>query len=110
MIYFASNKHEKTFPLEDNVWENVKNFIFFFDDKENCPVFNENDWLDMDLYDGYLLSSNRTKYISYLIEKSLSNVEECRIEFGSLPSYKLLLDFSDFLKYSNGVQLRLLDS
>lgn len=107
MIHFVSNNHNETFTLKQHVWETVKNFIFFFDKRESCPVFNECDWLDMDLYDGYLLSSDRTRYISYLIEKSLSDLEECRKEFGLLPSCKLCYDFSDFLKYSNGVQIRL---
>lgn len=108
MIYFVSNNHNETFYLKESVWEIIKNFIFFFDDRESCPVFHEYVWLDIDLYDGYLLSSNRTKYMSYLIEKSLSNPEECTKEFGHLPFYKHFFDFSNFLKYSNGIQVRLL--
>ena len=106
MIYFLSDSHFEPFPLNEEAWRVIKDFIFFFDDKEPCPVFNHSNWLDMDLCHGYMLSSHRAKYISLLIENYLPFIDEFQTELDMSLPLKLWLDFSDFLKHSKGVEMR----
>lgn len=109
MIHFVSNHHEETFTLGDKQWEPIKNFIFFLDDHEDIPILCKDTRIDIDLHDGFCLSSRTTKYISDMIENSIGNgrMEDFRKEF-QVSSLTPIFDFSDFLRYSEGLQTRLL--
>lgn len=108
MIYFVSN-YDKNFELTNINWNIIKNLIFHLDEQEDAPLLNYDHWVDMDLFDGFCLSSRTTSYLSEIIDKSLCNgkLEEFKNKFDILFSTCPIFEFSDFLNSSDGLIIRL---
>lgn len=73
MIQLVPNVSNNNFERTDNEWKVIKDFLEYLNNEEEEPLLSHDDFIDMDIYDCFLLSSRKTRYLSDLIIESLTN-------------------------------------
>lgn len=77
---FFTNNFERT----DKEWKVLKDFLEYLNNQEEEPLLSSADFIDMDIFDCFSLSSKKATYLSDLIVESLYN--------GKLDEYIQLFD------------------
>lgn len=88
MVCLVPNNNINVFERTDKEWKIIKDFIAYLNKKIDIPILSNNDLIDIDLFSGFSLSSNKTNLISLIIDKSIDN--------GILENYKKLWNENNF--------------
>lgn len=88
MVCLVPNNNINVFERTDKEWKIIKDYISYLNKMIDIPILSINDLIDMDLFFGFSLSSNKTNLISLIIDKSIHN--------GILENYKKLWNENNF--------------
>ena len=88
MVCLVPNNNINVFERTDKEWKIIKDYISYLNKMIDIPILSIDDLIDMDLFFGFSLSSNKTNLISLIIDKSIHN--------GILENYKKLWNENNF--------------
>lgn len=92
MIQLVPTVSNNSFKRTENEWKVIKDFLEYLNHQEEEPLLTRNDFIDMDIFDCFSLSSKRTTYLSDLIVESSYN--------GKLEEYIKIFDQNYNYSYS----------
>ena len=73
MVCLIPNNNINVFERTDKEWKIITDFISYLNKKIKIPILSNDDLIDMNLFSGFSLSSNKTNIISLMIDKSIDN-------------------------------------
>lgn len=112
MITLHPNNYIKEYIISEEQWTIFLDYIKYLNNMEIIPVLTDNNFMDIEKYDGYSFSSNKVQEISEMISNSIQNkrIEEYKYQYNdyddlrfptSFPEYEIY-NFLDFLSISGG--------
>jgi hypothetical protein len=110
MIQLVPTVSTNNFERTENEWKVIKDFLEYLNNQDEEPLLFDDDFIDMDIFDCFSLSSKKATYLSDLILESFYNgeLEEYIKIFDqnydylySFPTHDML-EFQKFSRYSDG--------
>ena len=112
MITLHPNNNLKDYKITDNEWTIILDYLKYLNKMEIIPVLTDNNFKDIETFNGYSFSSKKVKELVDMIYSSIVNkkIEEFRhiyndyneLSFPNLCQEQIIYDFFDFLVISNG--------
>ena len=112
MITLHPNNNLKDYIITDHEWTIIIDYLKYLNKMEIIPVLTDNNFKDIETFNGYSFSSKKVKELIDMIYSSIVNkkIEDYRYIYNNYEDLRFpivfpeqtIYDFFDFLVLSNG--------